>query len=359
MKALPSIAFNDFSGTAGNVTARSTSGGTILSVRPFPCKVCSQSQRARRNALAAISRAYKQLTDIQMKGWAALAEKMKGTSLFGKPAELTAHNAFVRVNSNRRMLGQPLLTDAPDCLHCIPAVTYDSILVTTRRVLVSGIESPSEAYRLAVKMSAGKSPGVSSAWNATVIITPGIADDWGEASLTALYNEKIGFLPKEGEKVFVELCWIDTASGMTGEPERTVVVCVSEERAEAEGFVERKQFTAGMLVNEEKNVLDMDIEIPGGTSQMVAEGTFDIHGYCSYFYERLAEDPDGMLEGSTMVFSRASSRPDFKPGMISVTFSKIWESGRYHQQIAVSHRAGGYEQQCEIFGSNPLMAFNI
>lgn len=359
MKALPSIAFNDFSGTAGNVTACSTSGGTILSVRPFPCKVCSQSQRTRRNALVAISRAYRQLTNNQMKGWAALAEKMKGTSLFGKSAELTAHNAFVRVNSNRRMLGQPLLTDAPDCQHCIPAVTCGGILVTTRRILISGIGTPSGDYRLAVKMSAGKSPGVSSAWNDTVIITPGIVDDWGDASLTAPYNDKIGFLPKEGEKVFVELCWIDPASGMTGEPERTVIVCVSEERAEAEGLVERKQFTAGMLVNEEKNVLNMDIEIPGGTSQMVAEGTFDIHGYCSYFYERLAEDPDGMLEGSTMVFSRASSRPDFKPGLMSVTFSKIWESGSYHQQIAVSHRAGGYEPQCEIFGSNPLMAFNI
>lgn len=359
MIAKPSIAFNDFSGSAKDVTARSVRGRTILSSKAYLGSTVTPAQAISRNSLSKISRAYKQLSDSQMKSWESLALHLKSKPSLGSSIALTAHNAFVRVNSNRRMLGQPLLTDAPDYQRCIPAVTYGGILVTTRRVLISGIESPSEDYRLAVKMSAGKSPGVSSAWNATVIITPGIAEDWGDASLTTLYNDKIGFLPKEGEKVFVELCWIDTASGMTGEPERTVIVCSSEEQAEAEGFVERKQFTAGMIVNEEKNVLDMDIEIPGGTSQMVAEGTFDIHGYCSYFYERLAEDTDEMLEGSTMVFSRASSRPDFKPGMMSVTFSKIWESGRYHQQIAVSHRAGGYEQQCEIFGSNPLMAFNI
>lgn len=39
MKALPSIAFNDFSGTAGDVTARFVKGRTILTVRPFPSKV--------------------------------------------------------------------------------------------------------------------------------------------------------------------------------------------------------------------------------------------------------------------------------------------------------------------------------
>lgn len=252
MKALPSIAFNAFSGTAKDVTARSTSSGTILSVRSYPCKVYSQSQRARRNALATISRAYKKLTEQQMKEWANLAEKLKGTSLFGKSAELTAHNAFVRINSNRQMLGEPLLTDAPDYQHSIPTVTYDNILITTKRVLISGIQSQSDDLKLVVKMSAGQSPGVSSAWNTTVIITPGISDDWGDAALTKLYNAKIGFLPKEGEKVFIELCWIDPDSGMTGQPERTMTVCISEAAATEEGFEERKQFTTDMLTNEEK-----------------------------------------------------------------------------------------------------------
>lgn len=43
MKALPSIAFNDFSGSAKDVTTRSTSGGTILTVRSYPSRVYSPS----------------------------------------------------------------------------------------------------------------------------------------------------------------------------------------------------------------------------------------------------------------------------------------------------------------------------
>lgn len=110
-----------------------------------------------------------------------------------------------------------------------------------------------------------------------------------------------------------------------------------------------------MLVNAEKNVLTLNLEMPGGTGQMVTEGSFDIHGYGSYFYERLKEEPEEILEADTIVFSRASARPDFKPGIMTVQFSRVWESGKYIQQVSVSHHAGGYDRQCEIFGSNPLM----
>lgn len=86
MKALPSIAFNDFSGSAKDVTARSTSGGTILSVCSYPSKVYSPNQKVQRNSLSKISRAYKQLTDSQMQSWEVLAKHLKGISTFGKAA---------------------------------------------------------------------------------------------------------------------------------------------------------------------------------------------------------------------------------------------------------------------------------
>lgn len=77
MKALPSIAFNDFSGMAGDVTARFVKGRTILTVRPFPSKVVSGSQKDNRNALSRISRAFKKLSDAQMAEWAELAKHLR------------------------------------------------------------------------------------------------------------------------------------------------------------------------------------------------------------------------------------------------------------------------------------------
>ena len=62
-----------------------------------------------------------------MKAWGALAEHLKGISTFGKAAEMTAHNAFVRINANRKMAGEVLLEDAPEYKNDIPEVDWDEI----------------------------------------------------------------------------------------------------------------------------------------------------------------------------------------------------------------------------------------
>lgn len=190
MRALPSIAFNDFSGTAGDVTARFVNGHTILTVRPFPNKVYSSSQKEQRNSLSKVSRAYKKLDESQMKAWAELAVHLKGISTFGKAAEMTAHNAFVRINANRQMVGMPLLEDAPEYKSDVPEVDYEDFWVSPDFIMFIGIEKPKESYKLVVKMSAGLGNGISSGWSKTVIVSPGIDEDWGYHlySQTTIYS---------------------------------------------------------------------------------------------------------------------------------------------------------------------------
>ena len=52
MIAKPSIAFNDFAGTAGDVTSRSVHGRTILSHKAYQDKTKTPAQAVSRNALA-------------------------------------------------------------------------------------------------------------------------------------------------------------------------------------------------------------------------------------------------------------------------------------------------------------------
>src|SRR5574344_1818737 len=104
MIAKPSIAFNDFAGTAKEVTARNVNGRNVLSVRAKQSKVVTPAQASSRNSLSKISRAYKQLSDSQIHAWEVLAEHLKGISTFGLAAEMTAHNAFVRINTNRQLV---------------------------------------------------------------------------------------------------------------------------------------------------------------------------------------------------------------------------------------------------------------
>ena len=152
-----------------------------------------------------------------MNAWAVLAEKMKGISTFGQAAELTPHNAFVRINSNRAMVGMAPLTDAPVYKSDVPEVIYDDLWISPEAIVFTGLEVPSESYRLVVKMSPALSPGTINGWSKTVIVAPGIEPDWGDADVTKLYTDTIGVAPETGMKYYLECWWLDTETGFTGE----------------------------------------------------------------------------------------------------------------------------------------------
>ena len=217
MIAKPSIAFNDFSGTAKDVTARSVNGRNVLSVRAQQSKVVTPAQAVSRNKLSKISRAYKQLSDSQMTAWGTLASHLKGISTFGSPAELTPHNAFVRINSNRAMVGMPLLTEAPAYVADVPEVEYEDFWIMPERIVFMNVQQPSDNHFLVVKMSPAQSPGVTNGWSKTVIVAPGVDVEYGDVDLTERYVNIKGFELIPGQKYFCEFWWLDSTTGFTGE----------------------------------------------------------------------------------------------------------------------------------------------
>ena len=352
MKALPSIAFNEFKGSAGDVTARVSKGRQILSARSMHSSSKTPAQAVSRNRLAKISRSYKKLSDEQMKAWAVLAEKMKGISTFGSPAELTPHNAFIRINSNLQMVGEPLMTDAPAYMNDVPEVLYDDLWISPEVIIFTGLQQPSESHVLVFKMSPALSPGVSSGWGQTVIITPGLAPDWGDADLTALYTSVMGVAPEAGKKYFCEFYWLDKKTGFTGESMAISAVCKESSTAYAQEYVPRVQFTEKMIANEENFNLGMDLELSRGSSIMSVEALLNINDVASYFHDPFKEKPAGFVEGYTMVYSRSSERPDFKPGLISVSLEDDYYRG---PSYGFSHRAEGWEDRVEVFGTGAFV----
>ena len=143
----PSIAFNDFAGSAKGVTARNVKGRNILSSKAQHSKSVTPAQAVSRNRLSSISRSYKKLSDLQMSAWGRLAEKMKGISTLSTAAEMTAHNAFVRINSNRAMVCMPPLEDAPIYKDDVPEVIYEDLWISPALeiVFLSGLGSHADS----------------------------------------------------------------------------------------------------------------------------------------------------------------------------------------------------------------------
>ena len=325
------------------MTARSVNGRNILSVRAQQSKIVTPAQAVSRNKLSKISRAYKQLSDSQMTAWGTLASHLKGISTFGSPAELTPHNAFVRINSNRAMVGMPLLTEAPVYKVDVPEVLYEDLWISPDMIVFTGLEVPSETYRLVVKMSPAQSPGTSSGWSKTVIVAPGIVDDWGEANITKLFTETIGVAPQAGMKYYLECWWLDTETGFTGESMWISAICKEGSTAYNEAYVPRARFTQDD-VTEESYGEGLDFELsPGSAICSVDAFLYGENGVaCSTFY--LAKEPKNFIEGKTMVLARGTAENDYSPQTYCVDVLK-W-IGEY--EISFKHRAGHYEKPSEV-----------
>lgn len=353
MKALPSIAFNEFKGSAGDVTARVSKGRQVLSARSMHSSSKTPAQAVSRNRLAKISRSYKKLTDEQMKAWAMLAEKMKGISTFGQAAELTPHNAFVRINSNRAMVGMPLLTEAPVYKADVPEVLYDDLWISPDMIVFTGLEVPSDTYRLVVKMSPAQSPGTSSGWSKTVIVAPGIVDDWGEADITKLFTETIGVAPQEGLKYYLECWWLDTETGFTGESMWVSAICKAGSTAYDQVYTPRARVTMNELA-ENEGFESLDFELSHGSTILSVDASYSNNTGVASGGFTLKKPIENLPDISSWALGRCNN-PDrdwfLKPCLFAV-WTSTW---RGETEGTLAHRAGQYENEyVEVFGSAPV-----
>ena len=113
MKALPSIAFGGFSGSAKDVTARQTGGRTILSVRAWPTGPATNAQTTHRGHFAEVARSYRLVPDEQMLEWARIAETATGKSVLGQKAKLSGFNVYVRYNVTQVCTNHAITFAAP------------------------------------------------------------------------------------------------------------------------------------------------------------------------------------------------------------------------------------------------------
>ena len=354
MKALPSIAFNEFRGSAGDVTARVSKGRQVLSARTIPSKDKTPAQAVSRNRLSKISRSYKKLSDSQMKAWAALAEKMKGISTFGQAAELTPHNAFVRINSNLQMVGEPMLEDAPAYINDVPEVLYEDLWISPDMIVFTGLEQPSESHVLVFKMTPALSPGVSSGWGQTVIITPGLAPDWGDADMTALYTSVMGIAPEAGKKYFCEFYWLDKKTGFTGESMAISAVCKEGSTAYNTEYSPRARVTMNEVA-ESQGFEKLDFELSHGSTILSVDAMYSNNTGVSSGEFILKKPIENLPDLSSWALGRCSN-PE-REWMTRPCLFAIWiQTWRGETEGTFAHRGGQYENEyVEVFGSAPVL----
>ena len=345
MIALPSIAFGGFSGSAKGVTARQVGGRSILSVRSWPTGQTTSAQVVRRASLSKITKSYKTLTDSQMKDWERLAEHTSGQSVFGQKAQLTGINLYVRLNANRVMAGEAMITEAPIAVVAVPNVSYSNVEITPQLVIFGGIKHESSPFKLVVKMSGSQSSGITNGWSKTVIISSDTEDDWGEADLTKLYLKTIGVEPTPGQKVFIESYWLDTSTGFTGQTFKDSVIVTGES-----SYTPRKRVTMDRLLpDHEQHVSSIDVDFSSGAPVVQFDVMCEGHSNVASSEAYLADDLPQELQGTSWALGRGNGAD----GKLVAQSYVMWLYGaRYGDPayITFAHRGGYYVKPTEVFG---------
>ena len=217
MKAHTSIPFGAMSGSAGMVTARDTRFGTILSGRCHQARKVTPQQKDMRAMFGRVGRSFKRLSAGEIAAWAEFA----GTYDFGSRMETKspAVNAYVTLNCNRALLGLELLKEPPSqkaLKSQIPDVAYRNILVTPGLIQFSRLVNPGSGFRLAVRMSAAASTGITQGAGLPVLVDAGFIPEQTFADVTQVYTQRLGLNPEVGRKYFIETCWMDVGSGLAG-----------------------------------------------------------------------------------------------------------------------------------------------
>ena len=343
MIALPSIAFEGFSGSAKGVTARRVGGRNILSVKAWPTGPTTNAQVARRTSMSKISKSWKQLTNEQMREWDRLAEHASSASVLGQKTEITGMNLYIRLNVNRAMAGEALLSTAPEGNVAVPNVEFSQVIVTPQLVVLGGVRHQPAPYKLVVKMSASQSAGISNGWSKTVIITPGIEDDWGEADVTKLYLKTIGVEPVPDQKVFVEAYWLDTSTGFAGLEARKSVIVTGESP-----YQRRVKVTMDDLDPEaEQHVSSLDVDFSTNAPAVYFDSVCLGHSNVASSEATLDQPLPADCIGIFMAMGRGMG----EDGSLHPQSYEIQTTNGYSEtKIRFMHRGGKYIKPTEVFG---------
>lgn len=209
---------------AATVFSRNGSGAIIRN-RIKPVNRRSTTQTEQRQLLSSLAASWRGLTAAQRESWIAAAPDFPQQDNLGQTITLSGEQFFIRCNANLVLIGQSQITSAP-APTSFEAIVIGAIVVSTAAKTIAYTPDPVPAgYELVIRasrpLSAGKSFVSPSALR---YIQDEAAAAASPADIDAAYSALFGGTITAGMKVFVELFFVEIASGLAGQKVRASVI---------------------------------------------------------------------------------------------------------------------------------------
>ena len=231
MKYLPSIAFEEMSGSAKGVTAAKTRGRKYIRNRGYGGSVRTSGQASVKAVFKQLSQAWQSLTNEQILAWNSAAQSAEARSVLGTKTKITGSNLFMRLNYWVVFCGGDIM-ETPPTLGGVeaPASATLALSATAFTLTLASIPSSVTNLKLVICASAPQSNGISRAYSkAAEFIAPQTPVTTAIALKTA-YDGKYGAPSAGAPKVFVKYFYVNTATGeKSGEMLGVATLSSSEE----------------------------------------------------------------------------------------------------------------------------------
>ena len=232
MKYVPSIAFDEMSGSAKGVTAAKTMGRKYIRNRGYGGSARTSAQASVKSIFKQLSQAWKNLTNAQILAWNALALTQAGKSVLGTSAKISGANLFTRLNYWVVACGGNVMQNPPT-LQGVEAPTEAVITLTPSKFTfeLEGEPENPENLKLVVMASAPQSNGVTRAYSKAVRVGAPLEAASEVYDLKKDYDEKNGVPTSAAPKVFMKYFFVNTVTGEKS-GEMLVSVKLQEEAGE-------------------------------------------------------------------------------------------------------------------------------
>lgn len=214
MKYIPSIAFEEMSGSAKGVTAAKTRGRKYIRNRGYGSNVRTEFQSSVKSVFKQLSQAWQGLTNAQILAWNAAAGSAEAKSVLGSKTKISGSNLFMRLNYWVVYCGGNILT-VPPTLTGVDAPSEAVITLTAEKFTFELENAPvgADNLRLVIQASEPQSNGITRAYAKASAFADPYAVSGDEINLKADYEAKCG-APNAGlPKIFMKYFFVNVATG--------------------------------------------------------------------------------------------------------------------------------------------------
>ena len=230
MKYIPSIAFEEMSGSAKGVTAAKTRGRKYIRNRGYGGSVRTSDQASVKAVFKKLSQAWQSLTNAQILAWNSAAQSAEAKSVLGTKTKITGSNLFMRLNYWVLYCGGSVMANPPALTGVdAPADATITLSASAFTFKLNSVPSSTTNLKLIICASAPQSNGISRAYSKAAEIDAPLAPTADAIDIKTKYEAKYGAVSAGNPKVFFKYFFVDVTTGeKSGEMLASVKLASSE-----------------------------------------------------------------------------------------------------------------------------------